>query len=294
MLTSWRVTDVTFQAQAIDWQGLPAIALKLTQGDSALVSLQGAQVLSWVSRGEERLFLSPKAAHDGQTAIRGGIPVCFPQFNQRGPLVKHGFGRVSHWSADAALPWSEDGVQLTLRLKDSEESRAVWPHAFEALLTVQLKPGSLSVQLAVHNRGQQDLPFTAALHSYLRVPQVAQASLHGLQGLTYWDAAAAVPDTHITQQGEVRFGAETDRVYPRAADALQLQAAGQPWLEIAQDELWRETVVWNPGPVLCATLKDMEADSWQHMLCVEAAAIDAVVVVAPGQRWQAAQTLKSY
>ena len=92
----------------------------------------------------------------------------------------------------------------------------------------------------------------------------------------------------------MRFGAETDRVYPRAADALQLQAAGQPWLEIAQDELWRETVVWNPGPVLCATLKDMEADSWQHMLCVEAAAIDAVVVVAPGQRWQAAQTLKSY
>ena len=288
------MTDVTFQAQAVDWQGLPAIALKLTQGDSVLVSLQGAQVLSWVSRGEERLFLSPKAVHDGQTAIRGGIPVCFPQFNQRGPLVKHGFARVSHWSADDALPWGEDGVQLTLRLKDSEESRDVWPHAFEALLTLQLKPGLLSVQLAVHNRGLQDLPFTAALHSYLRVPQVEQASLHGLEGLTYWDAAAVVPDTHITQQGAVRFGAETDRVYPRAADALQLQAAGQPWLEIAQDELWRETVVWNPGPVLCATLKDMEADSWQHMLCVEAAAIDAVVVVAPGQRWQAAQTLKSY
>ena len=282
-----------FQAQAVDWQGLPAIALKLAQGDSVLVSLQGAQVLSWMSRGEERLFLSPKAAHDGQTAIRGGIPVCFPQFNQRGPLVKHGFARVSRWSADAALPWGEDGVQLSLRLKDSEESLAVWPHAFEALLTVQLKPGSLSVQLAVHNRGQQDLPFTAALHSYLRVPQVEQASLHGLQGLTYWDAAAAVPDTHITQQGAVRFGAETDRVYPRAAEALQLQAAGQPWLQIAQDEPWRETVVWNPGPALCATLKDMDVDSWQHMLCVEAAAIDAAVLVAPGQCWQAAQTLKS-
>lgn len=288
------MTDVTFQARAVDWQGLPAIALKLTQGDSALVSLQGAQVLSWVSRGEERLFLSPKAAHDGQTAIRGGIPVCFPQFNQRGPLVKHGFARVSHWSADDALPWGEDGVQLTLRLKDCEESRSVWPHAFEALLTLQLKPGSLSVQLAVHNRGRQDLPFTAALHSYLRVPQVEQASLHGLEGLSYWDAVAVVPDTHITQQGAVRFGAETDRVYPRAADALQLQAAGQPWLQIAQDEPWRETVVWNPGPALCATLKDMEADSWQHMLCVEAAVIDAAVVVAPGQCWQAAQTLKSY
>ena len=38
------------------------------------------------------------------------------------------------------------------------------------------------------------------------------------------------------------------------------------------------------------TLKDMEADSWQHMLCVEAAAINAAVVVAPGQCWQADAT----
>lgn len=254
-------------------------------------------MLSWVSGDEERLFLSPKAAHDGQTAIRGGIPVCFPQFNQRGPLVKHGFARVSPWLADAAQPWGEDGAKITLRLTDSEDSRAVWPHAFEALLTVQLKPGSLSVQLAVHNRGAQALPFTAALHSYLRVPQVEQASLHGLQGLTYWDAAAAVPDTHITQQGSVRFGTETDRVYPSAADALQLQVQGkdqgQPWLQIAQDASWSETVVWNPGPALCATLNDMDADSWQHMLCVEAAAINAPVILEPGQYWQAAQTLKS-
>ena len=46
--------------------------------------------------------------------------------------------------------------------------------------------------------------------------------------------------------------------------------------------------------VVLDTLNDMEAESWQHMLCVEAAAIDAAVVVAPGQCWQAAQTLKSY
>lgn len=287
------MSEAVFQAQAVDWRGLPAITLKLTQGDSVLVCLQGAQLLSWISKGQERLFLSPKAAHDGKAAIRGGIPVCFPQFNQRGPLVKHGFARVSRWQADAAQPWGEDGVQIRLRLMDSEDSRAVWPHAFEAQLTVQLKPDTLRVELAVHNRGAQALAFTAALHSYVRVPQVEQASLHGLQGLTYWDAAAAEADTHITQQGAVCFGAETDRVYPRADRFLQLQAAGQPWLQIAQDAAWSETVVWNPGPALCATLKDMETDSWQQMLCVEAAAIDAPVVVPPGQQWQAAQTLNS-
>lgn len=286
------MNDSTFQAQAIDWQGLPAIALKLKQGDgqgdSALICLQGAQVLSWVSQGQERLFLSPLAAHDGKIAIRGGIPVCFPQFNQRGPLVKHGFARVMPWAADAAQALGSDGVQLTLRLQDTEATRAVWPHAFEAVLTVQLTPGQLSVQLAVHNRGTQDLPFTAALHSYLRVPDVQQAQLQGLQDLTYWDAVA---DTHPQQQGAVRFGVETDRVYPRAAQPLQLLCGKQPWLQIAQDAAWTESVVWNPGPALCATLKDMEPTSWQHMLCVEAAAIDAPVTVAPGQHWLAAQHL---
>lgn len=281
---------MAFQAQAVEWQGLPAIALRLNQGDSCLVSLQGAQVLSWISQDQERLFLSPLAVHDGKTAIRGGIPVCFPQFNQRGPLVKHGFARLMTWTADEAQALGHDGVQLKLRLKDTEATRAVWPQEFEAVLTVQLMPAQLRVELAVNNLGEQDLSFTAALHSYLRVPDVEQAALQGLQDLTYWDAVA---DTHPQQQAAVRFGVETDRVYPRARMPLSLQAGEQPWLQIAQDAAWRETVVWNPGPALCASLKDMEPSSWQQMLCVEAAAIDDVVTVPSGQRWQAAQTLRS-
>ena len=281
---------MAFQAQAVEWQGLPAIALRLNQGDSCLVSLQGAQVLSWISNDQERLFLSPLAAHDGKTAIRGGIPVCFPQFNQRGPLVKHGFARLMAWTADEAQALGHDGVQLKLRLKDTEATRSVWPHEFEAVLTVQLTPAQLRVELAVNNLGEQDLSFTAALHSYLRVPDVEQAALQGLQDLTYWDAVA---DTHPQQQAAVLFGVETDRVYPCAGMPLSLQAGEQPWLQIAQDAAWREVVVWNPGPALCASLKDMEPTSWQQMLCVEAAAIDDVVTVPSGQRWQAAQTLRS-
>lgn len=286
------------EARLQEWRGLPAIGLRLPGGDSALIALQGAQVLSWVSRGQERLFVSPRAAHDGHTPIRGGIPVCFPQFNQRGPLVKHGFARTLAWSGQPgdARPAEGGGLQITLRLEDSEATRAVWPHAFEALLTVELHPGALTVRLAVHNRGAQDLPFTAALHSYLLVPGAEQIELQGLDGLVYWNAAAAGAgaDTHPVQAGAVRFGVETDRVYPRAAQALRLQTlSSQPLLQIAQDQAWSETVVWNPGPELCARLPDMAPDSWQHMLCVEAAAIDAPVVLAPGGRWQAAQHLRA-
>lgn len=289
-----------FQACLHEWRGLPAIALQLQddegRGDSALIALQGAQVLSWISKGQERLFVSPRAAHDGYTPIRGGIPVCFPQFNQRGPLVKHGFARTMAWCGKPgnAQPVEGGGVQITLRLEDSEATRAVWPHAFAALLTAELRPGALTVRLAVHNRGAQDLPFTAALHSYLQVPGAEQTELQGLDGVNYWDAAAAVADTHPVQAGAVRFGVETDRVYPRAAQALQLKTlSSQPLLQIDQDAAWSETVVWNPGPELCGRLSDMAPDSWQHMLCVEAAAIDAPVVIAPGGHWQAAQHLRA-
>ena len=251
-------------------------------------------MLSWISQDQERLFLSPLAAHDGKTAIRGGIPVCFPQFNQRGPLVKHGFARLMTWTADEAQALGNDGVQLKLRLKDTEATRAVWPQEFEAVLTVQLTQAQLRVELAVHNRDDKDLPFTAALHSYLRVPDVEQAALQGLQGIRYWDAAAPVPETFCVQSGAVVLGAETDRVYPRAEGALELRNGDQPWLRIEQDSAWLQTVVWNPGPALCATLGDMQADSWQRMLCAEAASIDAPVAVAPGQQWRAAQLFTAY
>lgn len=282
--------DCGFTATAAEWQGLPAIRLALPGGDSALVALQGAQVLSWVSSGEEQLFLSPLAAHDGSTPIRGGIPLCFPQFNQRGPLAKHGFARTLAWQAGAEDARADgNGVCLTLRLEDSAATRAVWPHAFAAELRVLLQPGVLTVELAVHNTGTASLAFTAALHTYLRVAEVSDTTLSGLEGVKYWDAVA---DTHPLQHGALGFGAELDRVYPRPAQAMQVHAAGQAQLRISQDPDWADTVVWNPGPLLCARLADMPPDAWRHMLCVEAAAIDAAVVLAAQGRWQAAQRLE--
>ncbi|KLO59576.1 aldose epimerase [Delftia tsuruhatensis] len=271
------------------WQGLPAIRLRLACGDAALVALQGAQLLSWQAGGEEQLFLSPHAAHDGHTPIRGGIPVCFPQFNQRGPLVKHGFARTLPWQADAAQAevLAGDGLFLRLRLADTPQTRAVWPPSFETWLEVTLLPGRLDVELVVHNRGDTPLAFTAALHSYLRVADVEQCRLQGLDGLPYWDAVA---DTHPTQHGDVRFGEELDRVYPRPGNAMELAAPGGG-LRISQDAAWTETVVWNPGPALCERLPDMPPQGWRQMLCVEAAAIDAPVHVAPGAQWRAAQRL---
>ena len=143
--------------------GLPRLALSHPSGSTAELYLHGAHLTSWVpAGGVEALFLSRAAEFAAGQPIRGGVPIVFPQFAQRGPLPKHGFARV--------LPWRwvdprEGAASATLELVDSEETRALWPHPFRARMTVELGERSLVQRLSVENTGEEELSFTAALHS---------------------------------------------------------------------------------------------------------------------------------
>ncbi len=267
--------------------GLPATELQLPNGDRVVVAHHGAHVLSWVAGGRERLYLSPQSVMDGQAAIRGGIPVCFPQFNQRGDLPKHGFARNQSWTVKPAR-LEDDQSHLVLTLNDNAVTRQWWDQSFEALLLIELTPDALQVDLAVRNTDSKPLSFTGALHSYFAVSDVAQARLFGLGGQAEWDA---VQDRHATAAPELRFVGEFDRVYSAAPQSYELQD-GPHALSIEQDMDWAQTVVWNPGAAKCAALADMPADGWQHMLCVEAAQVYEPVCIAPGDFWQGAQRLR--
>ncbi len=269
-------------------RGQPVVRLALPAGDSCMVALHGAHVLSWMTAdGVERLFLSPDARFDGQSAIRGGVPICWPQFNMRGPLPKHGFVRNVPWDAESQ---EVDGKRSTavLSLHSNEATRAIWPHAFRLRLAVTLAPHSLRVALTVDNPGSGPWSFAAALHTYLRVNDVTALRLEGLQGANRWDAVR--DDRHVELAPALTFGTEFDSVYASSTRPLRLaQPSGT--LEIAQSASCTETVVWNPGPVLSAKLDDLPDDGWRHMLCVEAARIDEPVLLAPGAQWQGWQQL---
>ena len=272
--------------QAVSFRGQDCLELVLPEGDRAIVALQGAQLLSWTTAdGVERLYLSPQAVLDGRTAIRGGVPVCFPQFNQRGPLPKHGFARNRIWQSVAAEPGT-----AVLALRDDDESRLLWPHAFNARLEVALQPGRLTVAFFVENTGAEPLEFTLALHSYLRTSDIAAARLRGLGGLPFWDAVDDTQPAPPASGEALTFDGETDRVYQAAAAPLVLED-GLGRLSIAQDPVFGQTVVWNPGAELSARLADMPDDGYRHMLCVEAAEIDTPVRLAPGETWSGAQQL---
>jgi glucose-6-phosphate 1-epimerase len=274
--------------QALVFRGQPAVRLALPGGDSCTVALHGAHVLSWTTAdGVERLYLSPEARFDGLSPIRGGIPVCWPQFNQRGPLPKHGFARNLPWTAEPQAEGRHDTVVLALR--DGAATRALWPHAFRARLAVTLAARSLRVVLSIDNLGGEPWSFAAALHSYLRVDEATAVRLEGLQGANRWDAVR--DDRHVEMAPALAFGSEFDSVYAAPARPLRLvQPSGT--LEISQSASCTETVVWNPGPLLAAKLDDLPDDGWRHMLCVEAARIDESVLLAPGAQWQGWQQLR--
>lgn len=271
--------------------GQPALQMHLPQGDEVVVALQGAQVLSWkTADGAQHLYLSPRSTFDGHTAIRGGVPLCFPQFNQRGPLPKHGFARNMPWRLETTETGAEH-AEMRLVLHDGEATRALWPgHAFTAHITVTLTAGALRIGLTVHNPGASAWEFTAALHSYLRVDSIAQTQLHGLSGCARWDSVANLRDV---QQGPVVFDGEYDSVFAAAAEPLRLQQRDGAALSIAQSRTFGNTVVWNPGAALCAQLADMPDDGFTHMLCVEAGCIDQPVRLSAGQQWSGWQQLRA-
>ena len=274
------------QITPIEFRGQPALRATGPDESTLTVALHGAQVLSWTAGdGVERLYLSPSAVFDGNTAIRGGVPVCCPQFNQRGMLPKHGFMRNLPWKHEASD--APDTLRLTLR--DTEATRKLWPHAFEARLEATLSRGQLRTALTLVNLDRAPWTFAAALHTYLRVDDIANVRLEGLQGANRWDSLR--DDRHVETAAALHFDAEFDSVYAAPAQALRLVQPGGK-LEISQSASCSETVVWNPGAVLGAKLADMPADGFRHMLCVEAARIDEPVLLAPGAQWQGWQQLR--
>jgi glucose-6-phosphate 1-epimerase len=270
------------------FHGQPCHRLTLANGDSVLVAQHGAHVVSWVSGGRERLFISPNTVWDGRAAIRGGIPVCFPQFNQRGDLPKHGFVRNRPWVLLAAEAGDAPNT-LCFGFSANDSTRAIWPAEFEARLRVDLQPGQLCVTLQVRNLGTQAFSFTGALHSYLAVSDIAQVRLTGLGGQKEWDALA---DTHQTALESLHCVGPFDRVYSAPHAPMHLHDP-QGGLEISNSEGWADCVVWNPGAAGCAGMADMTPDAFTHMLCVEAAQVFQPTTVAPGAHWSGSQVLRA-
>ena len=269
-----------------DLDATSILTLAAGDGAKARVHLNGAHVTTWspADDEEDRLFVSVKSGFGPGVSIRGGIPICFPQFGSNGPLQQHGFARVSTWTVVHTEEGADRAVAV-LRLIDNDATRALWPHAFSAELTVVVGGATLEVTLAVTNTGVAPFSFTAALHPYFRVRDAYACEVLGLPA-TYLDALQG--GVHAEQpSGALAVDGETDRVYFGVDGPLTLRESDRS-LRI-EGRGFPDAVVWNPGAHGVARRQDFHTGDERRMLCVEAAVIQHPVTLAPGATWDGAQ-----
>ncbi len=269
--------------------GLQRLLLDAVDGARAEIYQHGAHLTSWIpAGGVERLYLSRKALFRPGAAIRGGVPVIFPQFAGEGPLPKHGFARGLPWQLVAAAQPGQGSASASFRLEDTDATRAIWPHAFKAELQISIDGAMLETRLSVENTGKSEISFTAALHTYIRVADIGEVRLHGLNGLRYRDTAQN-GSASVEQAHALRIEGEVDRIYFDAPARLELvDALGRLRIESIG---FADAVVWNPGAGRAAALGDLDAEGYRRFLCVEAANIGIPVRLAPGAVWNGIQRL---
>lgn len=276
--------------------GATTVSMTSPDGACARLSLQGAHLLSWQpAGGDEQLYLSPCSGSGAATATRGGVPVIFPQFALIGPGPRHGFARTALWELVANDQGTDDALAV-LRLRDNDQTRQAWPHAFELELTVRIAGATLDIELACDNRSEQGFSFTAALHTYLAVSDLDAVSVQGLSGVGYADKVTGRDErqrTELLLPGE-KGVLDLDRIYFQVPGPVTLveQLAGQSERRVEIDQQgFEDVVVWNPGPQRCAQLPDMPPQGWRQMLCIEAARIGNPIHLPPGQTWVGRQRL---
>jgi glucose-6-phosphate 1-epimerase len=265
------------------------IKLRNATGELAEVRGHGAHVTSWrTSDGAERLFLSQRAEFQRGAAIRGGVPIIFPQFAGLGPILKHGFARTAVWQHVATPDAAPDAA--VFQLQYGARTHAVWPYRFAAEYAVRLLPGGLELTLSIRNIDTQPFEFTAALHTYLRVANIAGVSVQGLQCLNYLDSAAGGTQA-VEASADLQIVGEVDRIYCSAPRPIRVIEAGRRTV-MCSARGFTDVVVWNPGAEKAMNLADLEPGGFRHMLCVEAAVIGTPVVLQPQAVWSGTQYLQ--
>ncbi len=260
-------------------------SIELNEQHKVDVYSQGAHVMSWLCDGKEQLFMSNAAVFEKNKALRGGVPIIFPQFGGFGPGQKHGFARN--------LPWqpieTDASNRLLFQLADSEETRTVWAYTFRAEFLVELNDKQLRMAMTISNYDEEAIEFTCALHSYFRVNNVENACISGLQDCLFWDNGTPFDERYADERSEFSLNAALDRIYFDVPANIALTEQQQT--RIIESRGFNDIVVWNPWREGAAQLADMESEEYRHMLCIESAAVNKPISLAPGASWTGEQLI---
>ena len=274
--------------------GLVRLCLKAGEAE-AHVYPRGAHLTHWQpAGGKPVLWVSERSRFEEGMPIRGGVPICWPWFGPctfKPELGNHGFVRKMAWEVESITQPDPRHVAVTLRVSDTDQTLAIWPHEFELRLTITVG-ADLTMALEARNVGDAPFTFTEAFHPYLCVADIRKAAVTGLADMDFIDLrdGGRCHDDHP----RLIFTEETDREYVDT-QATTILEGGLHWGRITISKSGSDsTVVWNPWTAKAREMSDFGDDEWPEMVCVEPAnaATRNAVTVAAGEKHTMAATFR--
>lgn len=259
----------------------------IAAGDSGRVEgyAHGGHITRWWPSGSEtsRLWVSQATDCGPGTAIRGGVPVIFPQFGLLGDLPKHGYARNRAWTRLVGGGGSDGVLAFETLIEDEPD----WPGRVRLELGALAVGNHLIIRFGVANVGETPTPFTAALHTYLTVTDSETAGIVGLGDAAASDSPAGGAPVTLPS-GRLPTAGPQDLMVRGVPGPIVLQDAELPELEMVTTG-FPDWVVWNPGSG--HGLPDVVDGDERQFVCIEPALLDPVTIQ-PGERWEGSLSIR--
>ncbi|MCQ8896794.1 D-hexose-6-phosphate mutarotase [Limnobacter humi] len=212
---------------------------------------------------------------------RGGIPLLFPQFADRGPLRKHGFARDSVFAQSPVADAQNGPVRHHSQLNVQPGDWPGWPYAAHLEWLEYPEINRIRYEFRVTNTGNDAFDWTGGLHPYIQISRLMDIEVEGLSDLPVADKL-----DHTLQrspQQQLRFkAAEFERLYV-GNPTVVLTDPGLKRQITLRSSGFTEWMVWNPGPLLAQQLADLPEGDWQQFVCIEPVIAHQPTRLAPGE-----------
>lgn len=173
-----------------------------------IVPERGGMVVTAKIADVELFYLDADRFANPELSVRGGNPFLFPicgnvpgdRYTWKDTtyeLKQHGFGRTLPWMVDKSETTDAEAA-LTVLLKDSPDTLAVYPFRFEVRLTYRWAGSALTVDQDYRNTSAEPMPFSYGFHPYFATSDKSALEFE-LPNASYFDRANQVnatwPDT---------------------------------------------------------------------------------------------------
>jgi glucose-6-phosphate 1-epimerase len=246
---------------------------------TAKISLYGGQVLAWQPVNEQPVFwLSENAIFEQGTAIRGGIPLCWPWF---GPYQapsgetagNHGFARQRNWQLDE-VTIEKNSVTVALFLSGLND-HPLWPHQYQ-LKQQLIFSKQFEQRLFISNLSSKAFEYSAALHSYFAVSAPENITVPPLSAFPFDDKVTGKEQQLTALEN---CCGEVDRIYYSNEVCSIEDKQWQRTIKVSSTNC-QQWVLWNPGAELANKMKDLHVGAENEFVCLEAANTNIHVVEA--------------